>query len=277
MTVKETLNYARKLLNAGHIDDASLEGELLLRQALGLSRARLFSDLGHNIDPEQETAFWRMVRRRLDGEPSAYIIGRREFYGLDFIVGPGVLIPRPESELLVEKTLALVINHRTPVIADIGTGCGAIAVSLAVNLPQASIYATDISAAALEVARANCHKHRVAERVHLLYGDMLEPLPEPADFIVANLPYVKLSDIAARCPEPLSALDGGAGGLDKIRRLLYQIEGKLNPGGCLLLEIGLGQSEAITGLLSRLFPTATVEVISDLAGIDRVVSMTLPN
>lgn len=275
MTVKETLSCARKLLDASHIDDASLEGELLLRQAIGLSRAQLYSTLEHEINPEQETAFRQMVRLRLYGEPSAYIIGRREFYGLDFVVDPGVLIPRPESELLVEKTLSLAGNRREPVIADIGTGCGAIAVSLAVNLPRARIYATDISATALEVAAVNCRKHEVVDRIRLLCGNMLEPLPEPVDFIVANLPYVKLSDIDNRCPEPLLALDGGADGLEKIKRLIHQVEGNLNPGGCLLLEMGLGQRAAITSLLHHLFPTAGLEVTPDLGGIDRVVSMAL--
>jgi len=276
MTVKEILSCARKLLDASHIDDASFEGELLFRQAIGLSRAQLYSTLEHEIDPEQEAAFRQMVRLRLDGKPSAYIIGRREFYGLDFIVDPNVLIPRPESELLVEKTLSLAGNRKTPVIADIGTGCGAIAISLAVNLPRARIYATDISATAIEVAAVNCRKHEVVDRIRLLCGNMLEPLPEPVDFIVANLPYVKLSDIDDRCPEPLLALDGGADGLEKIKRLIHQVEGNLNPGGCLLLEMGLGQREAIISLLHRLFPTAGLEVTPDLSGIDRMVSMLLP-
>ncbi|MCJ7764209.1 MAG: peptide chain release factor N(5)-glutamine methyltransferase [Dehalococcoidales bacterium] len=276
MTVKEILSCARKLLDASHIDDASLEGELLFRQAIGLSRAQLYSTLEHEIDPEQEAAFRQMVRLRLDGKPSAYIIGRREFYGLDFIVDPNVLIPRPESELLVEKTLSLAGNRKTPVIADIGTGCGAIAISLAVNLPRARIYATDISATALEVAAVNCRKHEVVDRIRLLCGNILEPLPEPVDFIVANLPYVKLSDIDDRCHEPLLALDGGADGLEKIKRLIHQVEGNLNPGGCLLLEMGLGQREAIISLLHRLFPTAGLEVTPDLSGIDRMVSMLLP-
>lgn len=277
MTVKETLNCARKLLEDSRIDDASFEGELLLRRVTGQSRARLYSDLESEISPEQEAAFQQVIRRRLGGEPSAYIIGRREFYGLDFIVNPDVLIPRPETELLVEKVISLSGKYETPVIADIGTGCGTIAVSLAVNLPQAVIYATDISPAALKIAEANCRSHGVAGRISIICGDMLEPLTEPADIIVANLPYVKSSDIDACCREPLSALDGGADGLDKIRRLLHRIEGKLNPGGCLLLEIGIGQSEAVNGLLSRLFPAATVEITQDLGGIDRMVCMALPD
>jgi release factor glutamine methyltransferase len=277
MTVKETLSCARKLLGTSGIYDAPLEGELLLRQVTGLNRAQLYSNLEHDISAEEEDDFRRILKRRLNGEPSAYIIGHREFYRLDFIVNGNVLIPRPETELLIEKTLSLAGNYKAPVIADIGTGCGAIAVSLAVNLPQAKIYATDISTPALETAGANCNKHGVSDRVQLLYGDMLEPLPEPVDFIVANLPYVKSSDIDSNCFEPFLALDGGADGLHKIRHFIYQTEGKLNPGGCLLLEIGLGQSEAVTSLLHRLFPTATVELTPDLAGIERVVSTNLPD
>jgi release factor glutamine methyltransferase len=275
MTVKETLSRARKLLGGSHIDNAPFEGELLLRQALGISRAQLYTDLDYELKAEQETAFWRMVRRRLDGEPTAYIVGHREFYDLDFIVTPGVLIPRPESELLVEKTLSLAQNYRAPVIADIGTGCGAIAISLALNLPRARFYATDISIAALVAAEANCNRHGLADRIHLLYGDLLEPLPEPVDFIIANLPYVKLSDIDNCCREPILALDGGADGLEQIRRLLHQADGRLNPGGCLLLEMGQGQREAIAALSYSLFPTARLEVTPDLGDIDRVVKISL--
>ena len=275
MTVKETLRRARKLLGDSNIDNAPLEGELLLRQALGISRAQLYTDLDYELKAEQEIAFWRMVRRRLDGEPAAYIIGHREFYGFDFIVTPDVLIPRPESELLVEKTLSLAQNYRAPVIADIGTGCGAIAISLTLNLPRARFYATDISIVALEVAEANRNRHGLADRIHLLCGDLLEPLPEPVDFIIASLPYVKLSDIDNRCHEPILALDGGADGLDQIRRLLHQADGRLNPGGCLMLEMGQGQREAIAALSYSLFPIARLEVTPDLGGIDRVVKIAL--
>jgi len=275
MTVKETLSRARSLLAASHIDNAPFEGELLLRQALGVSRAQLYTDLSYQPDAEREAAFWQMVKRRLDGEPAAYITGQREFYGLDFTVTSDVLIPRPESELLVEKTTDLAKNNSAPVIADIGTGCGAIAISLALNLPGAGIYATDISRSALEVAGANCRRHGVADRVRLLCGDLLEPLPGPVDFIIANLPYVKYSDIDSRCREPIVALDGGADGLEQIRRLLHQIDGRLNPGGYLVLEMGQGQGEVITTLAHQLFPTAGVEIFPDLAGIDRVVKIAL--
>jgi len=277
MTLKDTLGCARRLLDEGGIDDAAFEGELLLRHALGLSRAGLYSDLDGDISPQQQDACLRAVQRRLSGEPTAYITGRREFYGLEFSVTPDVLIPRPESELLIEKTLALAKDYKIPHIADIGTGCGAIAVSLVVNLPQAVMYAIDISHDALKVASANCRRHSVADRVRLICGDMLQPVAEPLDFIVANLPYIKPEDIAAACAEPSLALDGGADGLDKIKRLVQQVEGKLNPGGSLLLEIGMGQAELVSSLLRYLFPAACLEVTPDLAGIDRVVCMTLPH
>ena len=276
MTLKQTLSRACQVLTTNDINDASLEGELLLRQALKLSRVQLYLESEHELSPEHEEAFWRMIRRRLKGEPAAYITGYREFYGLDFYVNQSVLIPRPETEHLVDKLLSLAKNYRAPVIVDIGTGCGAIAISLALNLPQARIYATDISVPALEIALLNCRKHGVTDRIHLLSGDMLEPLPEPVDFIVANLPYVKQSDIYSHCFEPVLALNGGSDGLRKIRQLCHQVAGKLRPGGCLLLEIGRGQRDAVSTLLHSLFPTAKMEITPDLSGIDRVVSMVLP-
>ena len=274
MTRREALSRARQALLASG-NNAPLEGELLLRHTLKINRVQLYQDFEHEFDPRQEESLWQLVRRRLKGEPVAYITGYREFYGLDFHVNPSVLIPRPESELLVEKALSLAQNCRQPVIADIGTGCGAIAISLALNLPQAKLYATDISAPALEVAQLNCQKHGVADRIHLLCGDMLEPLPEPVDFIVANLPYVKQSEIDTCGFEPTLSLNGGRDGLEKIQKLCHQVGGKLRPGGCLLLEIGQGQKKAVTSLLRRLFPSAKIEVTPDLAGIDRAVSLVL--
>ncbi|MBI4286525.1 MAG: peptide chain release factor N(5)-glutamine methyltransferase [Chloroflexi bacterium] len=269
---------AREVLTAASIDDAALESEMLLRYVLNLSRVELFQQLNTALTPGQEQAFAGLVARRLSREPTAYITGHREFYGLDFYVDRRVLIPRPETELLVEKAIALAEGNPIAVIADVGTGSGAIAVSLAVNLPGAKIYATDIAADALDVARLNCRKHGVAGQIGLLEGDLLDPLPRPVDIIVANLPYVRKSDLAQVNTidfEPKIALDGGADGLDKLRCLCQQVPGKLRHGGHILLEIGQGQGEAISMLLHRLFPFAGVEVTPDLAGIDRVVAVTL--
>ena len=280
MTLKQTLSHARGILTANNIEDTCLEGEVLLRHTLEISRVQLYLDLNYELSSKQEETFWHLIERRLSGEPTAYITGHREFYGLDFYVDPSVLIPRPESELLVEKALKLAQNGTMPTIAEIGTGCGAIAISLALNLPQAKIYATDISAPALKVALFNCQKHGVVNRICLLQGDMLDPLPEPVDLIVANLPYVKESELPPTYStnfEPLLALNGGSDGLEKIRQLCCQVNNKLCPEGCLFLEIGQGQRRAVTTFLHSLLPSAKIEVTSDLSGIDRVVSLTLPS
>ena len=281
MTVKQALSQAREILAANNIEDASLESELLLRHTLGINRVQLYLDLSRELNLEQEETFWQLIRRRLNGEPIAYITRHREFYGLDFYVDSRVLIPRPESELLVEKALQLAQRRHIAKIADIGTGCGAIAISLALNLPQTKIYATDISASALEVARINCCQHRVEDRISLLRGDMLDPLPETIDLIIANLPYVKESEVSQMGRanfEPQLALNGGSDGLEKIRQICQQVGTKLRPQGCLLLEIGQGQEKTVTTFLHNLFPSASVEVTPDLSGIERVVSLCLtPN
>ena len=277
MTLKQLLNRAQGVLAANNIEEARLECELLLRYALRLSRVQLYLDLDRELSSEEEADFWQLIKRRRNGEPAAYIIGHREFYGLDFYVEPSVFIPRPESELLVEKALELAQNGTVSSIAEIGTGCGAIAISLALNLPRTKIYATDISASALKVALFNCQKHGVEDRICLLQGDMLDPLPEPVDLIIANLPYVRQKELPRISPagfEPRLALNGGRDGLEKIRRLCQPLGDKLDPEGCLLLEIGQGQAGAVTTLLSQLFPWVKIEVVPDLSGLDRVVSLT---
>ena len=278
MTLKQAMAKARGILAANNIEDANLESELLLRHTLKTSRVQLYLDLNLELSPEQEAAFWQLVKRRRNGEPTAYITGHREFYGLNFYVDPSVLIPRPESELLVEKAIELARQRPITKIADIGTGCGAIAISLALNLTEVEIYATDISDVALRVALHNCQQHGVVGRISLLQGDMLEPLPQPVDLIVANLPYVRESELPPAAPaasEPVLALDGGTEGLEKISQLCQQLSGRLHSQGCLLLEIGQGQGEAVTALLRSLFPSARIEVTRDLGGVERVVSLCL--
>jgi release factor glutamine methyltransferase len=278
VTLKQALVCAREILAAKHIEDAPLESELLLRYTLKLDRAQLYMDLDRELTSEEAKTYWQCIDRRCQGEPSAYITGHREFYGLDFEVDPRVLIPRPESELLVEKALRLAQTEQIDTIADIGTGCGAIVISLARNLPRCQLYATDISAAALEVARVNCRKHGVGDRICVRQGDLLEPLPVAVDLVIANLPYVTQSEVprAGRpTHDPELALDGGTDGLDKIRRLCRQVRAKLRPHGFLLLEIGQGQGKAVTALLGGLFPGARLEVTPDLGGIERMVCLSL--
>jgi release factor glutamine methyltransferase len=278
MKLTRVLHRAREALGLKGIEDSGFEAELLMRHALGISRVELYQDLNRELSPEEETDFERLVSRRLSGEPVAYITGHREFFGLDFYVDARVLIPRPETELLVEKALTLARERPIANIADIGTGSGAIAVSLALNLTRAKVFATDVSAPALEVARLNCQRHGVLDRVYLLEGDLLSPLAEPVSLIVANLPYVAEGEVGEQglaIFEPELALDGGSDGLEKIRELCAELDDKLNPGGSLILEIGIGQSRAVAGLLHSLYPAARVEITPDLGGIDRVVGLTL--
>jgi release factor glutamine methyltransferase len=277
MTRREALKRAREILTESHVEDADWEAELLLRDTLKINRVELFTQPDRMLTPRQEEAFWEKVQRRIHGEPSAYIIGHREFYGLDFAVSGSVLIPRSETELLVEKAIEIARCFPAPVIADVGTGCGAIAISIAVNVAHAKVYATDASGLALEVAGQNCRQHGVEDRVTFLQGELLEPLPEPVDIIVANLPYVKTSDLPQVNTtgfEPRLALDGGEDGLDVIHRLCEQVFCKLKSGGSLLLEIGIGQSEAVQDILRSLFPGAEVTVIPDWNKIPRMVTMT---
>lgn len=277
MTLEQALRQAREALAHHGIPDSRLESELLLRHVLGISRVRLYQEICRRLGPWEEEDFWRLIERRLNGEPVAYITGHREFYGLDFYVDPSVLIPRPETELLVEKTLVLAEEQPISTLADIGTGSGAIAVSLALHLPQTKIYATDISSSALEVALLNCQKHGVEDRVCLLPGDLLDPLPEPVDLVVANLPYVTERDVYQGCLasfEPELALNGGWDGLEKIRRLCRGVGDKLRPGGSMLLEVGMGQGRTLASFLGSLYPSARIEITPDLSGIDRVISLT---
>ena len=281
MILEQALYRAREILDASDIEDACLEAKLFLRHTLKISQVQLYLDFNRELSPEDEESFQQLVSRRLKGEPSAYITGHREFYCLDIYVNSKVLIPRPESELLVDKAIEITQKAKISTVAEIGTGSGAIAISLALNLSATKIYATDISLSALNVASFNCQKHGVEDKICLLPGDILDPLPEPVDLIIANLPYVKESELAkSNAPdfEPALALNGGNDGLAKIYQLCRQVNSKLNSPGYLLLEIGQGQANQVAGFLYRLFPSAGIEIIPDLGGIDRLLSICLiPN
>jgi len=272
--LREALLWGEQTLAQSALDNPRLDAEILLAHALGITRGQLHAHPQGQLSPTELASCRKLIERRAQREPVAYIVGHKEFYGLDLVVDSRVLIPRPETELLVEK--AIEIGQRQSAVADVGTGSGAIAISLAVHLPQILVYATDASPAALEVAARNCLHHGVEDRVRLLQGHLLEPLPEPVDLIVANLPYVSQAELAQLPPEisrhePRKALDGGPDGLDCIRRLLAQAEGHLRPGGVVLLEIGATQGEAVVALARRNFPAARVEIVRDYAGLDRVV------
>lgn len=276
-SIGTALRWGSEFLSQNGAKSPRLEAEVLLAHHLDLTEAKLYACLDKPLKPGELAGYRKLVERRAGGEPLAYIVGHKEFYGLDFYVDQRVLIPRPETELLVEKALEIAQEMEEDlIVADVGTGCGAIAIALAVHLPDATVYAIDASPAALEVAASNCRCHDVERRVHLLEGDLLAPLSEPVDFVAANLPYVARGEVADLPRkildyEPLSALDGGADGLAHIRRLLATAGKHLNPKGAILLEIGAKQGPGVVELARRYFPRAAIELIKDYAGLDRVV------
>lgn len=283
MTVRTLLNEATSQL-AGISESARLEAQLLLGELLGWSRAALLAHPEEPVPPAVAERFHALVARRATGEPVAYILGRRDFYGREFLVDRRVLIPRPETELLVERAVELLRPRPAPRAADIGTGSGAIAVTLAAELPHVEVIATDIAADALAVAAANARRHGVADRVRLRLGPWLEPLEEPLDLIAANLPYVGTDEAGmlsrdVRDFEPHIALFAGREGLDSIKILLDQVveaqraRALLRPGGAILLEIGYAHGERLAELARERFPGSTVTVTKDLAGLDRLVEI----
>ncbi len=277
MTRSEALKEGALALTVRGIPDAPLTAEVLLRHVLKIDRAKLFLEPEKSLTTEEESKYRELLNECISGEPLAYIVGHREFYGLSFYVNRDVLIPRPETEHLVEKAIEVARNNGLTTIADIGTGSGVIAVCLALNLPQTTIYGVDISDKALEVAKFNAGKYHVSHRIKFLKGDLVEPLPGMCDLIVANLPYVKQEDIKGGIArEPQLALDGGAEGLSQVKRLIEQAKNKLNPGGYLLLEVGMGQNDRVRWYILSLYLEADLEVIKDLAGIERVVVARMP-
>jgi len=281
MTLTQALQQSACTLSVNGIEDSHIEARVLLGHITKLSPVQIYTQTEQTLSREQERDLSKLIERRLRREPTAYIVNRREFYGIDFYIDSRALIPRPETELLVDTALEFSKNTcppSPPLIADIGTGCGAIAISLALNLPQSKIYATDISHSALEVARLNCEHHKVTRQVTLLQGNLLEPVPEPVDLIVANLPYVRSSELGNLSPEitgfePRTAIDGGENGLNCIRQLLEQSKEKINPRGCLLLEIGQNQEQEVIHLIHSCLNKVSFTFIPDLNGINRVVKI----
>ena len=284
MTLAQALQQSAYVLNINGVEDCHIEARMLLGHVTNLSSVQIYTEPERTLSREDEDILKKLVARRLKHEPAAYILKHKEFYGIDFYVDYRVLIPRPETEILVDAALKFAGSHRyltRPLsVADIGTGCGAIAISIALNLPGSKVYATDTSPSALEVARLNCRHHKVAEQVILLTGDLLQPLPEPVDLIVANLPYIKNSEFPDLGPEiagfePIMALDGGESGLDCIQKLLQQVRDKINTGGCLLLEIGHDQEKDVRRLIHTYLNGLNFRFIADLNCIKRVVKIDL--
>jgi len=289
MTLARALHDARARLGSASIADAELEAELLFRHALGLSREKLFARLQEPLGPEEARRYEALLRRRLAHEPSAYIVGHTEFYGLELACTPAALIPRPETELLVERALDWVKGQgrrakgegpraKEPLIVDVGTGNGAIAVAIAVHAPRVRIVGIDTSLAALALARRNAGAHGVAGRIAFVQGSLLASFPrkDRFDLIGANLPYVPTRLYRALPPElrehePEAALHAGRRGTALIEALLAQAPALLRPDGLLLAEHAWNQGGRLRAAAQAAFPRARIATKRDLAGRERML------
>jgi release factor glutamine methyltransferase len=256
-----------------------LDAELLVAHVLALPRVQLYVQFDRPLAADELAAIRDLIKRRQAGESVAYLVGKKEFWGLDFAVDARVLVPRPDTETLVEEARGRLAGVDAPRVADVGTGSGAIAVALAKLFPTAAVFASDLAAAAIEVARANAERHAVA--ITFVEGDLDAPLAAHAPFslIAANLPYIASADMPTLPPdvrsEPATALDGGPDGLDVVRRLVAAAPPLLAPAGALALEIGAGQAAATRALLAAA-GFADIQTRRDLGGIERVVSGVRP-
>jgi release factor glutamine methyltransferase len=275
-TIRAQVAAARRRLKAAGIqsDEADLDARLLAEHALGWTAERFLEDAGESPPPGFQARFDNLIARRASREPYAYIVGRQEFWGLQMLVTPDVLIPRPETELVVEAALEIVPAGSPATIADIGTGSGCLAIAVALERPAATIVATDISKAAVAVARQNAARHGVSNRVDVRRADLLEGVDAAFDLIVSNPPYVPDAEHGDIQPEvrfePAAALYAGEDGLDAIRRLIADAPARLKPGGSLIFEFGFGQADAVVQLISRTARLTMVAVRDDLQDIPRV-------
>ncbi|MEO6724550.1 MAG: peptide chain release factor N(5)-glutamine methyltransferase [Blastocatellia bacterium] len=276
-TIAETLTQAGQQLRAASVPNDLLDAQTLLAEALGKDRTYLIVNFNQQLSDELLLRYQTLIERRALGEPLQYITGHQEFFGLEFLVTPDVLIPRPETEIIVEETIRLIhqTNIPEPVILDVGTGSGCIAVTLARELPTAHVIACDISPAALNVARRNAAKHGLEERMQFIESDLLSAFPEKnfAGFILSNPPYVAVNELPAlqrevRDWEPHIALSDFADGLSLYRRLLAEAPARLKPGGYLICELGYTQSEAVSAMIDRRV-WDEARLLEDLQGIPR--------
>jgi release factor glutamine methyltransferase len=313
LDVRTALKEAMTRLRAAHVPSHTLAAELLLMHALGRDRTWLYTNPESALDPSAAEAYFSLIARRSAGEPTQYLTGKQEFWGLEFEVTPAVLIPRPETEHVIEVALerlgarGIKINMKTGApsppmrIADVGTGSGCLAVALACELPHAEIIATDISAATLEVARRNAHRHAVSERIDFLHTNLLDAFLDETlianhqspitdhdsqitshesrlfDLIVSNPPYVARNEAATlarevRDHEPHAALFGGPTGVEIYSRLIEQAAALLRPGGILVIELGYNSADEVHRMFHVQHCWANVSITNDLAGIPRVLA-----
>ena len=279
VSLRDALTTAIDRLTAARVPSPRMNAELLLRFTLDCDRAYLYAHPERELTTEEQTRYEEALAQRARGIPAQYITGHQEFWGMDFIVNPAVLIPRPETEHVIETVLQLVNGGRASSpgmrIVDVGTGSGCIALALAKELPEAEVHATDISPAALEVARANAARHQLENRIQFYETDLLQCLERARlDFVVSNPPYVGESEqdqvqLGVRKFEPRKAVFAGPTGLEVIERLIPQAQAALKPGGWLVMEISGTMAEGVKRLLAQWID---VSVTNDLQGIPRVAS-----
>ncbi len=279
MRILDVINKTTPFLEKNGVESPRLNIELMLAHVLQKRRLDLYLEFERELDAPTLDRLRDMVKRRVAGEPIQYITGQAEFLGLKLAVDNRVLIPRPETELLVETAADILraLALPSPVVVDVGTGSGCIAIALAKRFAGAVVWAVDISEGALEVARRNAQQHDVEKNIRFLMGDLLENLPDDvrADVMVSNPPYIATGDMTAldkevRDFEPRSALEAGTDGLEIFRRMAAQTAGRLTPAGSLLLEIGAGQRSGVEHILSTAGFSVT-NVVKDLQGHDRVM------
>lgn len=283
-TISEAIAKGARQLQSSGVDEARRTAGVLLCHRLGIDRTHLLTKAEQEIDELDYQAYLRLIERRTAGEPLQYITGHQEFYGLDFIVTQAVLIPRPETEFLIEQVIKLTRESHlsAPLIADIGTGSGCIAVTIAVSIPNAKVLATDVSSAALEVAQKNAERHGAGQRIEFLEGDLLKPLAHRGlelsiDILASNPPYIEegIPDLIQREVhdwEPHTALFGGTDGLNFYRRLFVDALKYVKPGGYLVCEIGYSQLDAISHMIAGPSWELT-EVTNDLQCIPRTLTV----
>jgi release factor glutamine methyltransferase len=276
MTINDLVTGARdRFVQAGiSATLAALDAEVLARRVLGWDQARFLMDRHDTASSGFLLNYEHMVARRERREPVPYIIGAREFWGLDFEVGPDVLIPRHETELIIEEALERIEKGSSPLIVDVGTGSGCIAIVLAREIPLARLIATDVSGHALDVAQRNAARHGVADRMTFVETSFLDGLDAAADLIVSNPPYVPSVSAPGLTPEvrdyePTVALFGGEDGLDSLRIMLGAAAARLHPGGWLIMEFGCGQDDDVTALVAATPALNLEKMRSDLQGIPR--------
>jgi release factor glutamine methyltransferase len=277
-TIQQLLNWCTEDFRKRGLDSPRLDAELLVAHALEVDRVRLYLDFERPLVPDERARVRALVERRRRREPVAYILGERGFYGRMFKVGPNVLVPRPDTETLVERALALLPAGEPAQVLDVGTGSGCLGLTLAAERPDARVTLVDISDAALQVAAQNAELLGVSERVTLLRSDLFQQVRAPEggfDLIVSNPPYIPSSDVDGLMPdvrehEPRLALDGGRDGFDCIRQLVAGASQRLRPGGALLIELGVGQSDEGMQLL-RDAGYEGVQVHRDLGRVPRVI------